>query len=137
MVPFKGCSRIKQYNPNKTKKWSYTFYVSCDDKGLVCPNQPDIGASGNIVLALLENVQRHKRRKLFVFNWYTGTALATTLMKGDVSLSGIIRNNRITNCEMPKYNDLKKIGRGSYEIKKQLLMMLNSLQLSGLIIDQQ
>ena len=82
MVQFKWCSRIKQDNPNKTKKWGYTFYVSCDDEGLVCPNQPDIGASGNIVLALLENVQRHKRRKLFVFNWYTGTALATTLMKG-------------------------------------------------------
>lgn len=129
MVPFKGHTRIKQHNPNKPKKWGYTFYVSCDDKGLVydfkvhtgkigvCPNQPDIGASGNIVLALLENVERHKRRKLFVYNWYTGTAFATTLMKGGVSLSGIIRNNIIANCKMPKYNNLKKNDRSSYEKK--------------------
>ena len=147
MVPFKGRTRIKQHNPNKPKKWGYTFYVSCDDEGLVydfkvhtgkmgvCPNQPDIGASGNIVLALLENVEQHKRRNLFVCNWYTGTAFATTLIKGGVSLSGIIRNNIIANCNMPKYNNLKKNDRSSYEKKKQLLMMLYSLQLSGLIID--
>ena len=68
-------------------------------------------------------------------NWYTGIALAATLMKDGISLSGTIKNNRLTNCKMLNDNDLKKNGRGSYEIRKQLLMVLISLQLIELITD--
>ena len=45
-------------------------------------------------------------------NWYTGIALATTLMKDGISLSGTIRNNRLKkNCKILIDNDLKKNGR--------------------------
>lgn len=60
--------------------------------------------SGKIVLTLLENVDRHNGYKLFVDNWYTAMALATTLMKDGNSLSGTIMNNRLTVCKM--FNDI-------------------------------
>ena len=124
VVPFKAFLWIKQYNPNKLKKWGCKLYVWCDDEGLVynfevhtgkigdCTNQPDIGAWGYIVLTFLENVDQHKGHKLFMDNWYTGIALATTLMKDGISLSGTIRNNRLKkNCKILIDNDLKKNGR--------------------------
>ena len=90
VVPFKRRSRIKQYNPNKPKKWGYKLYVLCDHEGFVynfvvhtgkiavCPNQPDIGASGNILLTLLQNVKRQNGHKTFVDDWYTGMKLNST-----------------------------------------------------------
>ena len=56
------------------------MYVLSDDEGLVnnlevhsgkievCLNQPDISSYGNIVIKLLENVERHKVHKIFVDN---------------------------------------------------------------------
>lgn len=124
VVPFKAFLWIKQYNPNKLKKWGCKLYVWCDDEGLVynfevhtgkigdCTNQPDIGAWGNIVLTFLENVDQHKGHKLSMDNWYTGIALATTLMKDGISLSRTISNNRLKkNCKILIDNDLKKNGR--------------------------
>ena len=58
-------------------------------------------------------------------NWYTGTALAAALMKDDISLSGFIRNNRLTSSKMRNNNDLKKNSRGSYEIEKALSDCVN------------
>lgn len=109
MVSFRGWARTKQYNANKPKKWGYKLYVLCDDKGLVynfevhtgkievSPNQPDIGASGDIVSKLLENVEQNKGYKIGFIGVQDG-----------ISLSGTIRNNRLTNCKMPNDNDLKE-----------------------------
>lgn len=70
VVPFKGKSSLRQYNPKKTKKWGYKIFVCSGISGIIhnfeiytgridqCPNQPDVGASGNIVLRLLQTVPR-------------------------------------------------------------------------------
>ena len=104
VVPFKGRSGIKQYNPNKPEKWGYILYVLCDDEGFVynsevhtgkiavCPNQPNTGASGNIVLTLLQNVKRQYGHKVFVDNWYKGIPLALNLAKEGIFANG---NNKI------------------------------------------
>ena len=90
MVSFKVRSMLKQYNPQKPKKWGYKLYILTNPDGLiydfevhtgtinVCPGQPDLQASGNIVMKLLANITRHKRHKLFIYNWYTSVPLATT-----------------------------------------------------------
>ena len=65
IVPFKGNSGIRTYNPKKIKKWGYKIFVLSGIDGLVynfkiytgnispVPGQPDLKASGNIVLDLL------------------------------------------------------------------------------------
>ena len=35
MVPFKGRSKLKQYNPQKPKKWGYRLYVLTNPEGLI------------------------------------------------------------------------------------------------------
>ena len=129
MVAFKGRSMLKQYNPQKPKKWGYKFYVLTNLDGLiydfvvhtgtidVCPGQPDLQASGNIVMQLLANIPRHKGHKLFIDNWYTGVPLATTLMNQGIALVGTVRANRLRNCTMPPDKDMKKEGRGTVAIQ--------------------
>ncbi|KAJ8884000.1 hypothetical protein PR048_015856 [Dryococelus australis] len=35
IVPFKGESSVKQYNPRKPHKWGYKIFVLCDNKGMI------------------------------------------------------------------------------------------------------
>ena len=81
-----------------------------------CPGQPDLQASGNIVVQLLTNIPRHKGQKLFIDNWYTGVPLATTPMNQGIALVGTVRANRLRNCTMPLDKDMK-IGRGTVVIQ--------------------
>ena len=129
MVPFKGQSTIKQYNLHNPKKWGYKLYVPTNPDGLiydfkvhtgtidVCSGQPDLQASGNIVMKLLTNIPRHKVHKLFIDNWYTSVPLITTLMNKGIALVGTVHANRLRNCIMPSEKDMKKEGRGSIAIK--------------------
>ena len=74
------------------------MFVCCDAKGLThdieiytgkiehCPGQPDIGASGNIVLRLLESVPRDILHQIYVDNWFNSLPLQVTLWKQGVGL---------------------------------------------------
>ena len=82
----------------------------------MCSVQPDLQASGNIVMKLLANIPRHKGHKLFIDNWYTSVPLATTLMNQRMALVGTDRANRLRNYIMPSDKDMKKEGRGTIAI---------------------
>lgn len=60
--------------------FAYNFEVHTRKIG-VCPNQPDTGASENIVLTLSQNVKHQNGHESFVGNWYTGIPLALALQK--------------------------------------------------------
>ena len=129
MVPFKGRSTLKQYNPQKQKKWGYKLYVLTNPDGIiytfmvhtgtinVCSGQPDLQASGNIVMQLLTNIPRHKDQKLFIDNWYTVVPLVTTLMNQGIALVGTVCASRLRDCTMPLDKDMKKEGRGTVAIQ--------------------
>lgn len=128
MVPFKGKSGLKQYNPQKPMKWGYKLYILSGIDGLihnfevhtgaigVCPDQPDLKASGNIVLILLQHVPRHKWHKLYFDNWYTSVDLVKTLYEQGIACLGTVRANRLPNCKMTLDKVMKKNGRGSMEL---------------------
>ena len=128
MVPFKGKSGLKQYNPQKPKKWGYKFYVLSGIGGLIhnfeihtgaiqpCPNQPDLKASGNIVLTLLQNVPRFKWHKLYFDNWYTSVDLVKHLYNQGFACLGTVRANCLPNCNMTPDAAMKKKGRGTIEL---------------------
>ena len=128
MVPFKGKSGLKQYNPQKPKKWGYKLYVLSGIDGLIhnfeihtgaiqpCPNQPDLKASGNIVLTLLQNVPRFKWHKLYFDNWYTSVDLVKHLHNQGIACVGTVRANRLPNCKMTPDAAMKKKGRGTIEL---------------------
>ena len=95
------------HNPSTPKKWGYKLQVLFDDEGFlhnfeidtgkiaVCINKPDIAASENIVLTLLQNVKRQNGHIVFVDNQYTGIPLALTFAKEGILLTETIRSNRL------------------------------------------
>ena len=123
VVPFKGKSSIKQYNPMKLKKWGFSIYVLSGIDGHnfeihtgpidICPEQPDLKAAGNIVMNLLVNVSRQKWYKLYFDNWYTSLDLIKTLYTREIACVVTVCSNRLKNIELPKSQVLKKQGRGS------------------------
>ncbi|XP_047144588.1 piggyBac transposable element-derived protein 1-like [Hydra vulgaris] len=128
IVPFKGKSNLKEYNPKKPKQWGYKLYVLSETDGLVhnfeiytgsigtCPNQPDLKASGNIVLILLQNIPRKRWHKLYFDNWYTSLPLVKLLHTQGNTCLETVRSNRLLNCKMSSDKDMKKDGRGSVEL---------------------
>ena len=127
IVPFKGHSGLKQYNPNKPHKWGYKIFILCDSHGLVhnfeiytgkiypSREMPDIGPSGNIVLKLAEVIPRDKNHVLFFDNWFTSLKLLCTLHSQGIHSTGTIRSNRMGSCRLIDDKQLKIRGRGSYE----------------------
>ena len=83
----------------------------------MCPGQPNLQASRNIVMKLLANIPRHKGHKLFTDNRHISVPLATTLMNKGIALVGTFRANRLRNCIIPSDKDMKKEGRGTIAIK--------------------
>jgi len=70
MVPFKGVSGLKQYLPKKPHTWGFKIFIMCNVKSLVSNfdiytgkilpvlGYPDLGASSNIVLKLIQIVEK-------------------------------------------------------------------------------
>ncbi|XP_063921127.1 piggyBac transposable element-derived protein 3-like [Zophobas morio] len=127
IVPYKGRSALKQYNPKKPNKWGYKIFVLCDSSGLVhnfeiytgkilpTPGKEDIGASGNIVLRLASVIPQHKNYLLFFDNWFTSVKLLTSLQEDGIYSLGTVRCNRLPGLQFSSDNVLKKKGRGTYE----------------------
>lgn len=129
IVPFKGRSSLKQYNPKKPHKWGYKLFVLCDSTGIVHNFQvytgsissvnglPDIGSSGNIVLKLVENVPRNQGFLLFFDNWYSSLRLFCVLSDMGIEALGTIRMNRFPGLQFENDSNMRKKGRGTFEEK--------------------
>ena len=82
----------------------------------MCLNQPNLKASGNIVLTLLQHIPRNKWYKLFCDNWYTGVDLFKTLHDQGIGCLGTVRANRLSKIKMTSDQVMRKNGRGSVEL---------------------
>ena len=92
--------------------WIHNFFFY-SGKILACPGQPDIGASGNVVLRLLKDIPRDHWHKVFFDNWFNSEVLQTTLWSQGFASIGTVRTNRLRNCQPSSDKELKKKGRGS------------------------
>ncbi|XP_047122911.1 piggyBac transposable element-derived protein 3-like [Hydra vulgaris] len=129
IIPFKGKSSLKQYNPKKPKKWGYKVFVCSGSTGLIhnfefyvgqiqpCPGKTDLGASGNIVFRLMQDVPRHCWHQVFFDNWFTSILLQVLLWKEGIASVGTVRPNRLKGCTFPPDKELSKKGRGSVVLK--------------------
>lgn len=83
IVPFKGRSSLKTYNPKKPVKWGYKIFVMFDSHGLVHDfmfyagtittpeGLPDLGATINVVLHLTKAVPHHSGHLVYFDNWFS------------------------------------------------------------------
>lgn len=130
IVPFKGKSGLKQYNPKKPHKWGYKLFVLCNEKGMVhnfevytgsiqpLADVPDLGASSNVVLRMTRDVPHGKGYLVFFDNWFASLPLLTTLAKFGIGALGTIRPNRFPGLNLPTDSVMKREGRGSYVEKE-------------------
>ena len=123
MVPFKWKSHLKQYNPQKPKKWGYKIYVLSGINEIIynfkihtgsilpCPGQAGYQASGDIVLQLVQHISRFKWYKLYFDNWYTSVLLEKTLHEQVIASVGTVRSNGVHNCKLSDDKSMKKAQR--------------------------
>ena len=83
----------------------------------VCPGQPDLKASANIVLRLLLNIPRGVWHKVFFDNWFNGVDLQATLWKQGIACVGTMRANRLTGCTLLADKATRKKGRGTMTLQ--------------------
>ncbi|KAL6459813.1 hypothetical protein MHYP_G00114560 [Metynnis hypsauchen] len=127
IIPYKGKSRLKLYNPSKPHKWGYKVYLLCDSKGIahnfefhtgkIQPviGMPDLGASSNIVLRVASIIPQGQNFKLYHDNWFTSTGLEIEMAKKKIYCLGTVRANRLKGCSLKSDKDLKTIGRRAFD----------------------
>ncbi|XP_065315461.1 piggyBac transposable element-derived protein 3-like [Gordionus sp. m RMFG-2023] len=120
IIPYKGMSRLKQYNPQKPQKWGYKAFLLCGDDGLlhnfevysgkILPAEglPDVGASGNAVLRLFSYIPQQINYKLFFDNWLCSPNLLVVLAQRGIFFVATVRGNRLPNINFPTDKELKK-----------------------------
>lgn len=125
VVPFKGRSRLKQYNKSKPHKWGYKIWVLSGKSGFaydmevytgqenhVLAEEKDCGPSANVVVRLARTIPP-VGHKLYFDNYFTSIDLLVYLEHQSIQSVGTVRVNRLQGFSAKSDKDLKKIGRGS------------------------
>lgn len=81
------------------------------------PGEPDLGATGNVVVRLLRGVPRMINHIIYFDNFYTSLPLVYFLAKQGIHTVGTVQQNRIPNNKLPDRKTFmkKSVPRGSYE----------------------
>lgn len=120
IIPTKARSSLKQYNPKKPHKWGYKVFVLSGVSGfsydfdfycgttILADEQPDLGASSNVVVKLSETIPKYVNYKLFFDNWFTSIPLQIYLTKNGILPLGTVRANRVPDYQFPNESDMKK-----------------------------
>jgi hypothetical protein len=125
VIPFKGRSTFKAYNPKKPHKWgykmwilsgvsgfSYKFELCAGNQGYVeVPNEPDFEAASNVVVRMARKIPNNMHHKLYYDNYFSSLPL--------VGLSV-----RLKNFNGMKEKQMKQRGRGS--MQEQLVIYENT-----------
>ena len=131
LVPFKGRLSVKQYIPNKPKKWGFKLFVFADDKGMMFDfypyggkiesvdirSVPDLKASANSVLHLAQTIPSGVNHLLFFDNWFTSLALMDHLASRGIFCCGTVRPPRLQGLsnDMKCQKTITKKQRGAIE----------------------
>ena len=119
---------MKQYNPKKPHKWgfkvfvlsgvsgfSYKFEIFTDVSNNVCaPDEPDLGASSNVVVRLVQHLPEKCYYKLYVDNWFNSIGLNVYMYQKGIQMVGAVWKNGLQKCPLPSDSDMKKKAWGTY-----------------------
>ena len=129
VVPFKGRSTIKQYNPKKPAKWGYKIFILADSKGMVYdfmpytgkiepvnkPDVQDLKPSSNSVLHLTESIPCMKNHKLYFDNWFTSLPLIEHLACRGIWCCGTVQQRRLPGLSFKSDKQLAAKGRACFD----------------------
>ncbi|KAJ8931360.1 hypothetical protein NQ314_015735 [Rhamnusium bicolor] len=129
VIPFKGRTSLKTYNPKKPHKWGYKMWVLSGVSGLSynfelfagkqgfseVQNEPDLGAASNVVVRMSRVIPSDKHYKLYYDNYFSSLPLVSYLEKRKIHSVATVRTNRLTGYKGLTEKEMKKSGRGTIE----------------------
>jgi len=132
LCPTKAVSYLKQYLPLKPHKWGYKLFVLCGVSGYgynfeiytgnenkederIIRNEPDFGATGNVVVRMTRMIPENVHHKLFFDNYYTSLPVMIFLEKKGIHTVGTFRRNRFPNVCLTDDRIMMKRDRGYSE----------------------
>lgn len=129
IVPFKGVSGMKQYNPKNHSKQGYKIFVLADDNGYMYDfrpftgkiysvdnsDMPELGPSAIVVLHLAEVIPYHKNHKLYFDNWLNSLPLVEYLATKGIWCSDADQSRRLPGLSFQSDKQLASKGRVSYD----------------------
>ncbi|KAI8432626.1 hypothetical protein MSG28_013612 [Choristoneura fumiferana] len=103
----------KQYNPKKPHKWGFKFL----DVQFTEWEENYLGVGGKTVVRLCKTISNPTLCTVYFDNWFTSLELLYYLRnEWGILLLGTIRKDRLRNCSLSNDKDMKKKGRGAYEV---------------------
>ena len=133
MIPFKGISSLKQYMPLKPVKWGYKVHCLCGEDGIMydfviykgkiepLSDEPDLGASSNIVVNLARTIPNDLNHLLYFDRWFTSLPLQTHLASKGIYSLGTVNVNRLPGIAFASDKEFLQTGRGSYQEKSTVV----------------
>ena len=125
----KARHHMKQYLPLKPHKWGYKLFVLSGVSGFCykfeiytgrendpekrLSDEPDLGASSNVVVRLAREIPRNCYYKVYFDNYYTSVPVITYLAKLGIHSLGTVRRNRLPSCKVPSEAEGRKLERGT------------------------
>ena len=110
---FNEIKRFMHFNDNSG--FSYNFEIFTGKSDNICaPDEPDMGASSNIVVRLARIIPNFRNYKLYIDNWFNSIPLQIFMYERAILLLGTVRSNRLRQCQLPSEKEMKKEGRGSF-----------------------
>ena len=129
MIPFKGKNKIRQYLPNKPKRWGFKVIARCcsrtgftHDFTVYDGKSPELGDGESVgyqpadfVILLSKTLPQHKNYILYFDNWFNFPELQLKLKHLGFHSVGTLRANRLRGCNLKSESELRKNGRGSHD----------------------
>ena len=127
MIRFKGRSSMKQYRKKKPQKWGFKVFAQAHTSGIIYDFEvytgksmqlpSEFGVSDNVVLRLIQNLNAASNFKVFFDNWFSSVGLVECLKQKKIWTVGTIRPNRLKDCKLLTYQELKNKSRGACDFK--------------------
>lgn len=112
---------LKRYILDKSHKWGCKIYILCGSlrfaykigsetakENVVDNNEPNLGASSNVVMRLARLIPRNNNYQLYFDNYFTSLPLPVYLANEGILSIGTIRQNRMPNCKLPNDKETVK-----------------------------
>lgn len=128
IVPFKGQINIKQYLPNKPKKWGIKLWILAGQSGQIYDLVIYQGASTEVrdeyvqfgqeagtVMQLVDRIDG-RNHGLYFDNYFISFHLFQCLTQKSILAVGTITVNHFFRPKLLSDKDLKKQGRGSFDV---------------------
>ncbi|XP_036345520.1 uncharacterized protein LOC118754739 [Rhagoletis pomonella] len=143
MCSTKARNMLKRYNPKKPHKWGYKLFVlsgvfgfayttevETGKENVVKADEPDLGASSNVVVRLSRMILRHQNYRIYFDYYFTSLPLLEYLANEGILGLGTIRRSRIPDCKLSTEKAIMKKDRGYSE---EYVSNINDVEVSAVV----